>query len=718
MDVFVECPICSLQFKNTLIEQHVEKCIELASNKVSTRHGGVKTSLSAPRKRVRVDESSVSPNNSSKKSKVQKEISDMFKKQKVSPVMMENSSNTTRCWERNDIENSRVDDAENCSDDDVPLCDLSFSKDKLENVGVSTASLIDYRDNALPGNSLQTLEVKSDSENSNKSLFLSEEAGSLLLASIGDQNICNRKGSNQAQNSSDDKSRVYTGKVEQTKGATNTCLRSQLLTFSNISGEGASNKGRHKSKSDIQAKSMSYNDSNNMKNSTASVNFAKDSKKEADPLNLISKLGKTPLAELLRPHTLTNYVGQSKVVGKETLFEKLILQHKIPSTILWGPPGCGKTTLANIISQLCKERDSKHRFVTLSATTAGINDVKDAVKVAKNESRLSGRKTVLFIDEVHRFNKLQQDSFLPHVENGTIILIGATTENPSFTVTNALLSRCRVVVLEKLAVSDVETILTNAVRELGGIEEGIIACDKVETFHPIFSLENGSIRTLANLCDGDARSALNCLDFTLQSYIPSGLSSSPEDTISIKYSSFIDALQRTHIKYDKKGDEHYNMISAMHKSIRGSDDNASLYWLARMYEGGEDPLYIARRLVRIASEDIGLADPNALNQAVAAYQACHSIGKPECDVILAQAAVYLSRAPKSVEVYEALDRARSVIQDNQGSQPSVPLHIRNAPTKLMKDMGCNKNYIYTPHHPDVKQDFLPPELLGTNFFKS
>lgn len=466
-----------------------------------------------------------------------------------------------------------------------------------------------------------------------------------------------------------------------------------------------------------------------------------------------------PLAERMRPKTFAEYVGQSKVLGSNSLLRTLLEAEEIPSMILWGPPGCGKTTLAHIVANSAR-CSNKARFVQLSATTSGINDVKEVVKVAKNEQQMFKRKTILFVDEIHRFNKLQQDTFLPHVESGTITLIGATTENPSFQLNNALLSRCRVIVLEKLTAEHVEQILKNALKSMGVLTRKEESMEmKVEQLTSEYSdyhvvVEDDAVKALANLCDGDARIALNGLQLAVQSQVaatkqqrksndsvPNSVSSPQQSgecsqngklppnlnidtegfnekkTVCVNVSHIKEGLQRTHLLYDRNGEEHYNIISAMHKSIRGSDENAALYWLARMLVGGEDPLYVARRLVRCASEDIGLADPQALNQAVAAYQACHFIGMPECDVILAQAAVYLARAPKSIEVYNAYSEAKKYVSGWEGPQPTVPLHIRNAPTKLMKGLGYGAGYKYNPAFDGpVDQTYLPPEVQGVDFF--
>ncbi|NP_998085.1 ATPase WRNIP1 [Danio rerio] len=424
-----------------------------------------------------------------------------------------------------------------------------------------------------------------------------------------------------------------------------------------------------------------------------------------------------PLAELLRPSTLEEYFGQNKLIGEQTLLRSLLKSQEIPSLILWGPPGCGKTTLAHIIASSIKQKGTG-RFVTLSATSASVSDVREVIKQAQNELRLCKRKTVLFIDEIHRFNKSQQDTFLPHVECGTITLIGATTENPSFQVNSALLSRCRVLVLERLSVEAVGSILRRAVdfldlRILDSEERhSSEICSEAQV-----CVEQKALDTLAHLCDGDARAALNGLQLAVQACVLQSSSNHNRSSTVVREQHIKEALQRSHILYDKAGEEHYNCISALHKSMRGSDANAALYWLARMLEGGEDPLYVARRLVRFASEDIGLADPVALSQAVAAFQACHLIGMPECEVILAQCAVYLARAPKSVEVYKAYNNVKMCLRNHKGPLPSVPLHLRNAPTKLMKNLGYAKGYKYNPNYSGpVKQEYLPEELRGVDFF--
>ncbi|XP_006634618.2 ATPase WRNIP1 [Lepisosteus oculatus] len=429
-----------------------------------------------------------------------------------------------------------------------------------------------------------------------------------------------------------------------------------------------------------------------------------------------------PLAERMRPDTLEEYFGQNKVLGENTLLRSLLESQEVPSLVLWGPPGCGKTTLAHIIAGNIK-RNGGARFVSLSATSATTAEVREVIKQAQNELRLFKRRTVLFIDEIHRFNKAQQDTFLPHVECGTVTLIGATTENPSFQVNAALLSRCRVIVLEKLSVEAMEAILLRAVGSLGvGVLQGDRADseDSGDGSEPRIYIEQKALSTIAHLCDGDARTGLNGLQLAVQARISAarlGQASEKTQPIIIQEDHVKEGLQRSHILYDRAGEEHYNCISALHKSMRGSHENAALYWLGRMLEGGEDPLYVARRLVRFASEDVGLADPMALTQAVSAFQACHVIGMPECDVILAQCAVYLARAPKSVEVYKAYGNVKACLRNHQGPLPPVPLHLRNAPTRLMKNLGYAKGYKYNPAFSEpVEQDYLPEELKEISFF--
>ena len=395
---------------------------------------------------------------------------------------------------------------------------------------------------------------------------------------------------------------------------------------------------------------------------------------------------KIPLADKMRPETLTDFMGQKALLDEGKILRQAIKADNLPSMIFWGPPGSGKTTLAYIISKA-----TKGRFVKLSATTSGVKDLRKEIEQA-GELKKSGTKTILFIDEIHRFNKSQQDILLSFIENGTITLIGATTENPSFEVNNALLSRCRVFVLEKLSAEDIVKILTRAIKDKSdGLGKLKITVSKKD------------LQFLAEISDGDARTALNALEFA------SGISN------KINRETIKDALQKF-IAYDKNGEEHYNIISALHKSMRGGDADAALYWLARMLEGGEDPLYIARRIIRFASEDIGVANSLALNQAVAAYQACHYIGMPECNLNLAQAVVYMAKSKKSNQLYTAYQQAVNNVKQ-YGNLP-VPLHIRNAPTKLMKDLNYGKNYKYSPDFDyQDNQEYLPDKLKGKKYLK-
>jgi len=391
-----------------------------------------------------------------------------------------------------------------------------------------------------------------------------------------------------------------------------------------------------------------------------------------------------PLANRMRPKTLSDFVGQEKLLGKDKILRKAIETDSIPSMIFWGPPGSGKTTLASIVARI-----TKGEFVKLSATVSGVKDLRDKIAKAQ-EAKTKNIKTILFIDEIHRFNKSQQDTLLSFVENGTIILIGATTENPSFEVNNALLSRARVFVLEKLELIHIVKILKKALND----KDSGLGKLKIE-------INEKDLNFLAEMSDGDARTALNALEFA--SNINKKI-----DKKMIK-----EALQKS-LAYDKNGEEHYNIISALHKSMRGGNADAALYWLARMLEGGESPLYIARRLIRFASEDIGIANSLALDQAVAAYQACHFIGYPECSVNLAQAVVYLAKSKKSNELYRAYGKATADVK-KYGNLP-VPLHIRNAPTKLMKDLNYSKGYKYSPDF-DYKeeQEYLPEKLKGRKY---
>ena len=401
----------------------------------------------------------------------------------------------------------------------------------------------------------------------------------------------------------------------------------------------------------------------------------------------------SPLADRMRPETLDEFEGQEKAVGPGSVLRTAIEKDEVPSLILWGPPGTGKTTLARIIAKM-----TKSRFEPFSAVSGSVKDVRDIIKIAEDQRKYYGKKTILFVDEIHRFNKSQQDAFLPSVESGVITLIGATTENPSFEVNAALLSRARVIVLEQLQPEAISHVIRRAISDK---ERGL--------GNKNINISDEAIESLAMLANGDARMALNTLEFAVKT--------SPErkGVITVNNQTIAKALARTHLVYDKAGEEHYNVISALHKSMRGNDANAAIYWLGRMLEAGEDPLFVARRLVRFASEDIGTADPNALVQAVAAYQASHMIGMPECNVVLAQCVVYLANAPKSNALYTAYSAVKDDIM-NLPNEP-VPLHIRNAPTKLMKNLGYGKGYKYTPEYKntqDAEQDFLPEKLKHRN----
>lgn len=401
-----------------------------------------------------------------------------------------------------------------------------------------------------------------------------------------------------------------------------------------------------------------------------------------------------PLADAIRADSFDKYVGQKQAVGENSIIRNLLKSNNIPSMIIWGPPGCGKTTLAHIIWNQCSVNKENFRFVKLSACTSGISDVKEVVKQAKSYLDTFKKKTVLFMDEIHRFNKLQQDAFLPHVENGTIILIGATTENPSFSLNNALLSRCRVVVLEKLEASDIVSILRQALSKFKAVElptnETKSFKDTIDQleYSPELGITEECLLWIAEISDGDARIALNSFEMCMKEAL---VARSESDTMKlIKLDDIKDGITKSHLLYDKTGDQHYDLISAMIKSIRASDDNASLYWVTRMMMAGEDPRYICRRLIRSASEDIGLADPQALVLATSTLSAVQHLGMPEADCIIAQLAVYLSRAPKSAESYLAMKKCKEQISNHKGKTPTVPIHLRNAPTKLMKDLGKSK----------------------------
>ena len=399
----------------------------------------------------------------------------------------------------------------------------------------------------------------------------------------------------------------------------------------------------------------------------------------------------TPLAERMRPRSIDEFIGQRHLVGDERLLGRMLQEGTLHSIILWGPPGSGKTTLARLLASA-----GNTPFAPLSAVTAGIADVRRIIAAADERRQHNGCATLLFIDEIHRFNKAQQDAFLPHVEKGTIVLVGATTENPSFEVIGPLLSRAKVLVLKRHSDAEIRAILEQA---LGDCERGLGA----QQLQPA----DAALAMIADFSQGDARVALTTLE------IAAGMVRDRQLTEAV----VSEALQRKMPRYDKSGEEHYNLISALHKSLRSSDVDAALYWLARMLEAGEDPLYIARRMIRFAAEDIGMADPRALEITIAARDAFHCLGMPEGALALAQAAVYLATAPKSNAIYRAYDQA--VAAARRTAAEGVPMHIRNAPTRLMKQLGYGKNYQYdhTSEGGISDQTCLPESLQGSVFYQ-
>ncbi|MBC7333718.1 MAG: replication-associated recombination protein A [Actinobacteria bacterium] len=403
-----------------------------------------------------------------------------------------------------------------------------------------------------------------------------------------------------------------------------------------------------------------------------------------------------PLADRMRPASLDEFVGQGHLVGEGKVLRKIIEEDRLYSMIFWGPPGSGKTTLARIVAER-----TRNRFISFSAVTSGIKQIKEVMEIATYERSQHNKKTILFIDEIHRFNKIQQDAFLPFVEDGTIILIGATTENPSFEVNSALLSRCKVFVLKKLTPEEISVLLKRAIQDK---ERGLGKYD--------IRIDEDTISFISRYSDGDARIAYNTLELAFNS----SLKEDKDTKIVIDIATVENVIQKKALLYDKHGEEHYNLISALHKSLRGSDPDAAIYWIVRMLESGEDPLYIIRRMVRFASEDIGLADPNALNVALSAKQSFEFIGPPEGYLAIIQAAVYLALAPKSNSLYEAYNRAKSDVERFQALP--VPYHIRNAPTRLMKDIGYAKGYKYPHNYSEgiVDQTYLPTELTGRKYY--
>jgi len=401
-----------------------------------------------------------------------------------------------------------------------------------------------------------------------------------------------------------------------------------------------------------------------------------------------------PLADRMRPRTLDEVVGQEHLIGSGRVLRKILESGEVPSLIFWGPPGSGKTTLARIIASSVKAN-----FLEFSAVISGIKEIKEVIKQAEAKRSHQGQRTILFVDEIHRFNKAQQDAFLPYVERGTIVLIGATTENPSFEVISALLSRSKVLILKGLGEEDIKGILERALTVEKGLAE----------LHP--AAQDKALEFIAQSSYGDARTALNALELAVSTVKPD-----QDGKRTVTLADAEEAMQRKSLLYDKAGEEHYNLISALHKSLRDSDPDGSLYWLARMLASGEDPLYVARRMIRFATEDIGNADPNALLIANQAKEAYHFLGTPEGELALAQAVIYLALAPKSNAVYKAYGAVMREI-DRSGSLP-VPLVIRNAVTKLMKEVGYGAGYRYAHDEPDAKldQQHLPDEIKDQKFY--
>jgi len=410
--------------------------------------------------------------------------------------------------------------------------------------------------------------------------------------------------------------------------------------------------------------------------------------------------GPRPLADRLRPRSLDDMVGQSRLLAADGPFRPLLERDVLPALLFWGPPGCGKTTLARLVAG-----HTDARFLEYSAVRVGSRELKEVMAESERLRRATGQRTVLFLDEIHRFNKAQQDTLLPWVERGDITLIGATTENPSFEVNAALLSRMRLFVLEPLSTADVTVLLRNALVHPEGL------ADRRAT------VTDAALTALAELSEGDARQALGLLDAVTAAVAERRRTGTATESTPVDVGDLQQLIQHRAVRYDKDGDEHYNLISALHKCLRNSDPQAGLYWLVRMLEGGEDPLYLARRLVRFASEDVGLADPQALVQALAARDAVHFIGLPEGGLALAQTVVYLALAPKSNALYTAFQAAQREVQ--QGSNPPVPLHLRNAPTRMMQELGFGRDYVYAHDTADglAAMRCLPAGLENAVFYR-
>jgi putative ATPase len=404
----------------------------------------------------------------------------------------------------------------------------------------------------------------------------------------------------------------------------------------------------------------------------------------------------TPLADRMRPRKIEEMVAQDHLLGPNSVLLRAIQSGRLFSVILWGPPGSGKTTLAKLIAQY-----TQNPFQAFSAVTSGVKELRQVIDTAERTRNVSGKPTILFVDEIHRFNKAQQDAFLPYVENGVIVLIGATTQNPSFEVIPPLLSRARVMILHPLEREDLRKILDRAITD----KETGLGNSEVR-------IEKEALEHLIDLSSGDARVALNNLEIAVQYVTRDGQGPEILDLGSVEQ-----ALSRKALAYDKDGEEHYNLISAFHKALRGSDAQASLYWLYRMLMAGEDPLFICRRMIRFASEDVGLADPNALQVTLCAFEAWEKVGPPEAELALAEAAVYLASAPKSNALYVAEKAVKGEIEET-GAQP-VPLHIRNAPTRLMKELGYARGYLYPHNHPGawVKQEYLPEKVKSRIYYR-